>query len=131
MKRKAILVWEDDLEPLSKQEIRYLENVDHNNKWQRSYPNELNNYLSSGNSKVLNYLLKVKDEQNVIFGTIRRLALDMGVSFVTVSKVFTTLQKKKLLTMRSPGCYVLNPQVMSDGRGYMHLLLVQKFEEEM
>jgi len=68
-----------------------------------------------GSHNVLEWIFKVKNNKNEIFGTQREIAESVGVSLFTVSKVFKALSSNDYLKLKRSGAYILNPKVMHYG----------------
>lgn len=65
--------------------------------------------------KVLTYMLETANRDNVILGTQRSIAKEVGVSVPTVNATIKSLVSSNLIKMKQQGVYVLNPDVIFKG----------------
>ena len=68
----------------------------------------------SSSAKVLCHMLKVRDENNFIGGTVREFSKWAGVSCPLVSSTIKTLYSLDLLRRVRNGLYMLSPHLISD-----------------
>lgn len=70
-----------------------------------------------GNAKmqVLFWLIRNKDKNNMVKGTVRQIAEKMGVSKTTVSGLMTALRKANVIQLEYGGRWMLNPAVVFKG----------------
>jgi biotin operon repressor len=83
-----------------------------------AYPYKVFRFMEASDSpktKVLIHLLKIKSSQNLISGTSRSIADDLGISKNTVHAVMKKLQDEKLILKVKQGTYLLDPDVMVYG----------------
>ena len=86
--------------------------------WQKAYAKTLSEYIKCGDGKsvdLLAYILEKKDQSNLLQGTQREIAKRSKVSLAVVSKTIKALTEKKLLKKVRSGCYMVSPNVMSNG----------------
>lgn len=65
--------------------------------------------------KVLFWLLKNRDQNNLVRGTVRQIAEQLGVSKTTVSALMTALRKADVIRLEYGGRWMLNPGVIFKG----------------
>lgn len=82
--------------------------------------------LGSKRLKVAGYLLSKKNNDNLIFGTIRSLAKEIGVSTTTVSETLSILLEADFLTRHKSlqSVYVINPNIICYGSKQRRLNLL-------
>lgn len=70
-----------------------------------------------GNAKmqVLFWLIRNKDKNNMVRGTVRQIAETLGVSKTTVSALMTALRKANVVQLEYGGRWMLNPSVVFKG----------------
>jgi hypothetical protein len=85
--------------------------------WQKTYAKSLAGMVDCGGgvAKVIAYILKNKNVDNMIIGTYQQIADKSGVSKRTVATAFKELSSKGFLRVKSPSCYMLDPNVMRYG----------------
>lgn len=94
--------------------------VEHCSKdyWEKAYARTLAEFIGvfgTGKISVLAYLIKERNEQNLILGTTRSIAKECNTHFSTVQSIFTLLQKKDYLKKVRNGCYFLSPKIIRHG----------------
>lgn len=93
------------------------------NGWEKTYAKslaEMINCRGGSVSRVIAHIIKHKNSDNMIIGTYQQIADKAGVSKRTVATAFKELIKSGFIKLKSPSCYMLNPQVMrygSKGKG--------------
>ena len=92
------------------------------NGWQKTYAKSLSELIDCGGgvAKVIAYIIKNKNVDNMVIGTYQQIADKSGVSKRTVATAFKELTEKGFLKLKSPSCYMLDPNVMrygSTGKG--------------
>ena len=65
--------------------------------------------------KVLTYLLETANRDNMIVGSQRSIAKEVGVSVTTVNLTLKSLMESNLIKMVQQGVYILNPDVIFKG----------------
>lgn len=88
------------------------------NGWQKAYAKTLSEYIRCGDGKsvdLLAYILEKKESNNLVHGTQRELAERSGVSLAVVARTLKALTEKGLIKKVRSGCYMVSPQVMSNG----------------
>ncbi len=88
------------------------------NAWQKAYAKTLSEYIKCGEGKAVNllsYIIKEKDVNNMLHGTQREIARKAEVSLDVVTRTMRALQAKKMIKIVRSGCYMLSPEVMSNG----------------
>lgn len=70
-----------------------------------------------GNAKmqVLFWMIRNKDRNNMVHGTVRQIAEKLGVSKTTVSALMTSLRKANVVRLEYGGRWMLNPAVVFKG----------------
>ena len=94
--------------------------------WQKTYAKSLAVMVDCGGgvAKVIAYILKNKNVDNMIIGTYQQIADKSGVSKRTVATAFKELSSKGFLRVKSPSCYMLDPNVMRYGSAGKGVALV-------
>jgi len=88
------------------------------NYWEKAFIGVLANFIEVGgeaNNKVLAYLIRHKNSENLVMGTYKSIAKDSDVSETTVSKLFKILQKKEFIKKIRNGLYMINPKMLRYG----------------
>lgn len=86
--------------------------------WQKAYAKTVSDYIKCGDGKsvdLLAYIIKEKDNNNLLHGTQRELAKLSGVSLAVVARTLSALTKKGLLKKVRSGCYMVSPKIMANG----------------
>jgi hypothetical protein len=97
--------------------------------WEKAYAKTLAEYIGitgSGYNKVLAFLLKEKNAENIIIGTVRGISEKLVISTATTTKLFGILRKKGFIKKVNNGCYMISPLLIRHGgqvRGAMMLRL--------
>lgn len=96
--------------------------------WEKAYAKTLAEYIGlagSSSADILAYMLKAKDSNNLILGTVREIAKSAGTAPKTVSLLFKRLGEKKLLKKVRSGCYMLSPDLLRYGNNTKGAMLVR------
>ncbi len=82
--------------------------------------------------KVLTYLLKQKNADNLIVKTQRQMAEETGISYQTVSLTIKGLLESNFLVKANMGAYRINPDVIYKGgrQGRFNVLLKYRDEQK-
>lgn len=95
--------------------------------WEKAYAKTIAEYIGltgSGYNKVLAFLLKEKNNENIIIGTVRGISEKLEISTSVTTKLFGILRKRDFIKKVSNGCYMLSPLLIRHGgkvRGAMML----------
>lgn len=71
--------------------------------------------VGNAKMKVLFWLIRNKDNNNMVRGTVRKIADTLGVSKTTVSALMTALRKADVVRLEYGGRWILNPAVVFKG----------------
>ena len=97
--------------------------------WERAYAKTIAEYIGvggNGATKVLAYIIKEKNVDNILIQTVRGIGKETSVDPKTVSEVLKTLREKDLVKKMRNGVYLVSPHLMRHGsktRGAMLLRL--------
>ena len=108
----------------------FIERVD-SGYWERAYANILAEYIGvagTATNKILAWLIKNKDSNNRIIGTIAGIAEECGTTTPTVSNLFQKLYKKEFLRKVQNGIYMLSPSLLRHGNNTKGAVLFKKWE---
>jgi len=100
--------------------------------WEKAYAKTLAEYINvSGNnpSKVLAYLLKNKNVDNLVLNTVRGISNELCISTAHVTNTFKALKEKGLLKTVRNGCYFLSPELLRHGSKNRGAMLVRIWED--
>jgi len=97
--------------------------------WEKAYAKTLAEYfdlVGDAPTRVLTHILKSKDANNMVYGTVREFAESVGVAKGTISNVMKKLRDHGFIKMIRSGAYMLSPKVIKHGsytRGAMVMRL--------
>jgi len=118
-----------DMETGEELPIQIFTDNEYGKYWEKAFAKTLAEFLNIGGGpaiKILAHILKIKDSNNRIGGTIREIAAETETSTKTVLRLFTKLKEAGFLKQIRSGCYMLSPHVLRHGsktRGAMVLRL--------
>ena len=98
--------------------------------WEKAYAKTLAEYIGvagTATNTVLAWLLKNKDSNNRIVGTIAIIAKECGTTNPTVSNLFQKLYKKCLLKKIHNGVYMLSPAMLRNGNQTKGVILFKQW----
>ena len=99
--------------------------------WQQAYARTLADYfeINGGSStQVLVWMIKNKDPNNRIIGTVRSIAEAVGVTHPTVTEVLKKLREKNFIHRVQNGVYMLSPHILSYG-GKKGIILMREWRD--
>jgi len=99
--------------------------------WEKVYAGVLAEYIEApGDSSclVLAYLIKERNRDNVVLGTHRSLAKDIGVGHATVTRILKVLQKKGFIKKIRNGQYMVSPKMIRYGSYNAGVALITLWE---
>lgn len=79
---------------------------------------------------VINYMIEVRNRDNLIIGSQRKLAEDIGVSVPTLARVIKILKKHKIVTMPQQGVYRLSPDMIWKGDHQKRMQVLFDYKNE-
>ena len=100
--------------------------------WEKAYAPILAEYLccvGTSANKVLAYVVKNKDTNNMLIGSVAVIAKGAEVSSKTVTTVFKALRKAGMLKLRQNGVYMLSPNLLRQGSKTKGAVLIRTWEE--
>jgi len=100
--------------------------------WQKAFAKTLAEYIGiqgGAAGKVLAYIIKSKDSNNIVHGTIREIAEKLEISPVSVNSVFEKLKKKNLIRKIRNGNYYLSPHIMRPGQKVKGAMMLRLWDE--
>ena len=100
--------------------------------WEKAYAKTLAEYINvsgNNNSKVLAYLIREKNADNLILGTVRGIAAELGISTMYVTNTFKALKDKGFLKLKHNGCYLLSPEILRHGSKNRGAMLLRIWDE--
>ena len=103
------------------------------NQWEKAYAHLLADYIEAPGDKsckVLAYLIRNKNRDNMVLGTHRGLADSIGVGHATVTKILKILQVKKLIKKIRNGCYMVDPKMLGYGSHNAQVALMVMWEKK-
>lgn len=77
--------------------------------------------------KVMNTLLELKNSENLIISTQRRLAVEAGVSLNTVNETLNILIDSDFLRRKQSGVYQINPDILFKGGNKKRLSILLEY----
>jgi len=78
--------------------------------------------------KVLNYLLKEKNSENLVIATQRSIAEGAGVSLPIVNETIKALKDINALKIKQQGVLMLNPDIVFKGGNQRRMNILLKYE---
>lgn len=79
--------------------------------------------------KVLNYLLKTKNNENIVIGTQRSIAENAGVSVPVVNETIQALREINAIKRISNGVLMLNPEIVFKGGNSKRMNILLKYSK--
>jgi len=98
--------------------------------WERAYAKMLAEYIGvagTATNNVLSWLIKNKDSQNRIIGTLSFIAKECNTTVPTVSTLFQKLYKRNMLKKIQNGIYMLSPSLLRHGSKTKGAILFKKW----
>lgn len=102
-------------------------------RWEKVYAKSLADMLEltgDEKTKVIAYLLKVKDYENRVMETVRSVAEATGVSKTTVNKMFATLQEHNCMHKIRNGLWRFSPHIMVNGKSAVGAAVYRSWDKE-
>jgi len=99
--------------------------------WEKAYAEQLAIFIGSVNSStttILAFLIKNRSQENLIYGTYKSLAEEIGVSKQTIVNVFKSLREKDMLKLVRNGVYFVSPHVIRNGYGLNGAILISEWD---
>lgn len=103
-----------------------------NSYWEKAYAKTIAEYIGvtgTGQNKVLAYLIRAKDINNRIIGTVKVISEQAGVSSRTVAGILKLLQESGLVKKLQNGVYLLSPHVLKHGSKTRGAMLLRLWDE--
>lgn len=100
--------------------------------WERAYAKVLAEYIGvagTATNNVLAWLIRNKDSNNRIVGTLALIAEECGTTVPTVSTLFQKLYKKEFLKKVRNGVYMLSPTLLRHGNQNKGAVLFKKWDD--
>lgn len=79
---------------------------------------------------VLNYLFQNRDQNNLIMGSQRKIASDLGISPTTVASIIAKLKSHNVISMPQSGLYRINPEMMWKGSHRARMQILYEYRQE-
>jgi len=79
--------------------------------------------------KVLNYLLRIKNTDNIVIGTQRAIAKGAGVSLPVVNETIKALVRIDALKQQQQGVLMLNPDIMFKGGNGKRMNILLRYDK--
>lgn len=102
-------------------------------RWQKVWAKSLADIMDltgDEKTKVLAYLIKVKDYENRVIETVRSVADATGVSKTTVNAMFKLLQEHNCLHRIRNGLWRFSPHIMVNGHGAVGAAVFRSWADE-
>ena len=102
-------------------------------RWEKVYAKTLADLLEitgDEKTKVIAYMIRVKDYENRVIETVRSIAKKTGVSSKTVNRVFQILQEHNYIHRIRNGLWRFSPHVMVNGHGTVGAAVIRYWKEE-
>lgn len=99
--------------------------------WERAYAKTLAEYIGvtgSASCKVLAYIIKEKNADNIVLGTIRGMARDLKVSSTSVQVILDVLQKRDFIKKIRNGQYLVSPHLLRHGSKVRGAMLIRLWD---
>jgi len=101
-------------------------------RWEKVYAEELGKFIGlAGNtdSKILAYIIINRDNNNLLHGTYREIAVKTKTNNSAVQRVFKVLLKEDLVRKVRSGCYMVDPKIIRDGTNYKGIVTFKLWED--
>lgn len=87
--------------------------------------------LDSKQCDVFIYIVENTNQANNVFlGTYKKIAKDVGVSEMTISKIMRKLKEHGFIKMVQNGAYIVNPNILMKGNDTKRQILLSYYESE-
>lgn len=96
--------------------------------WEKAYAKTLAEYIGvtgSANCKVLAYIIKEKNIDNILLCTVRGMASNLDISATCVQTMMKLLQEKKHIKKICNGQYLVNPNLLRHGSRNRGAMLIR------
>lgn len=114
-------------------DVTLFDQTDKRERWEKVYAKSLANLLDIAGderTKVIAYLIRKKDFENRIFGTMREMAKESGISTTTVNKTMQILQKNKYIHKVRNGVWRFSPHIMVAGKAHHGAAVYRNWNSE-
>jgi len=98
--------------------------------WEKAYAKMLAEYIGvtgTATNKVLAWLITNKDSNNMVIGTLSKIAKECDTTVPTVSTLFQNLYKREFLKKVQNGVYMLSPSILRHGNATKGAILFKKW----
>jgi hypothetical protein len=116
-----------EIEPIQVYETKGAE------RWEKVYARtlvDMLNITSESKTRIVAYLIKHKDYNNVIMAPVRKIAEETGCSPDTVQRTLKLLEDNKFIRRLQRGVIMFSPHVMRSGRTDQGMAIVRRWHEE-
>ncbi len=112
------------------QEIKVYEDTS-GKRWDKVWAKTLADLLDltgESRTKIIAYLLRKKNYENVIIATVRNISDDVGVSTKTVNKTLLQMQEAGFIQRLSNGVIMFSPHIMQPGKSWQGVAVMRRWK---
>ena len=102
-----------------------------NMRWDKVWAKTLAELLElSGESRtrIIAYLIRNKNYENVILATVRKISEDVGVSSKTVNKTLLQMQEAGFIHRLHNGVIMFSPHIIQPGKSWQGVAVMRKWK---
>ncbi len=114
------------------QEIKVYEDPN-GKRWDKVWAKTLAELLEltgESRTKIIAYLIRKKNYENVIIATVRTISEDVQVSTKTVNKTLLQMQDAGFITRLSNGVIMFSPHIMQPGKSWQGVAVMRRWKGE-
>ena len=91
---------------------------------------ELLELTGESRTRIIAYLLRNKNYENVILATVRKIADDVGVSSKTVNKTLLQMQTAGFITRLHNGVIMFSPHIIQPGKSWRGVAVMRRWKSQ-
>ena len=91
---------------------------------------ELLELTGESRTRIIAYLLRKKNYENVILATVRKIADDVGVSSKTVNKTLLQMQEAGFIHRLHNGVIMFSPHIIQPGKSWRGVAVMRRWKSQ-
>jgi len=101
-------------------------------RWEKVYAQalvDMLNITSETKTKIIAYMIKNKDYNNVVMASVRKIATETGCSSRTVQRTLDLLVENSFIQRLQNGVLMFSPHIMRTGRTGQGIAVIRQWED--
>jgi len=91
---------------------------------------ELLDLTGESRTRIIAYLIRNKNYENVILATVRKISEDVGVSTKTVNKTLLQMQNAGFISRLHNGVIMFSPHIIQPGKSWRGVAVMRRWKSE-